>query len=70
MHQLFTISGGASRAMRQSPDANQPAAILAKIRFWRATMRRKAGQRENFFIAKNRDSESARRSFSSVGESR
>jgi hypothetical protein len=40
------------------------AAIRAKNRFWRAAMRREAGQRENFFIAKNRDSESAQRAFS------
>jgi hypothetical protein len=39
-------------------------AIRAKNRFWRAAMRREAGQRENFFIAKNRDSESAQRAFS------
>jgi hypothetical protein len=39
------------------------AAIRAENRFWRAPMRRLAGQRENFFIAKNGDSESARRAF-------
>jgi hypothetical protein len=39
--------------------ANRLAAIRIKNRFWRAAMRRKAGQRKNFFIAKNRDSESA-----------
>jgi hypothetical protein len=35
------------------------AAIRAKIRFWRASMRREGGEHENFFIAKVRDSESA-----------
>lgn len=36
-------------------------AIRAKNRFWRAPMRRDAGGHENFFIAKNGDSESAQR---------
>ena len=40
------------------------AAIRAKSRFWRATMRHEAVDHENFFIAKNRDSESAQRAFS------
>ena len=39
-------------------------AIRAKSRIWRVPMRRDAGELENFFIAKNRDSESARRVFS------
>jgi hypothetical protein len=39
--------------------ANQPSAIRAKIRFWRAAMRREVSARENFFIAKTCDSESA-----------
>jgi hypothetical protein len=38
-------------------------AIRAKNRFWRAPMRRDAGAGENFFIAKNRDSESTRSVF-------
>jgi len=38
-------------------------AIRPKKRFWRAAMRRKAGDHENFFIAKNRDSESAQPAF-------
>jgi hypothetical protein len=38
-------------------------AIRAKSRFWRAPMRRDAGDRENFFIAKNGDSESTQRAF-------
>jgi len=42
---------------------NQPRAIRAKNRFWPATARRKAGGHENFFVAKNRDSESALRAF-------
>ena len=40
------------------------AAIRAKSRFWRAAMRHEAVDHENFFIAKNRDSESAQRAFS------
>jgi hypothetical protein len=40
---------------------NQPQSIRAKIRVWRASMRREGTDRENFFIAKNRDSESAKR---------
>jgi hypothetical protein len=43
--------------------ANQRRTIPAKIRFWRAPMRHEAGEHENFFIAKNRDSESAQRAF-------
>jgi hypothetical protein len=39
------------------------AAIRAKNRFWRAPMRRDGGNRENFFIAKNCDSESTQRAF-------
>jgi hypothetical protein len=38
-------------------------AIRAKIRFWRATMRREGGEHENFFIAKVGDSESAQCAF-------
>jgi hypothetical protein len=47
----------------QNRTANQRHAIRPKNRFWRATMRREAGNRENFFIAKNRDSESVQRAF-------
>jgi hypothetical protein len=43
------------------------AAIRAKNRFWRAPMRRDAGDRENFFIAKNGDSESTQRAFGRHG---
>jgi hypothetical protein len=39
------------------------AAIRAKNPLWRAQMRRDAGDRENFFIAKNGDSESTTRAF-------
>jgi hypothetical protein len=39
------------------------AAIRAKNRFWRAQMRRDGGDSENFFIAKNGDSESTQRVF-------
>jgi hypothetical protein len=42
---------------------NQLRAIRAENRLWRAAMRREAGGHENFFIAKNRDSESAQRAF-------
>jgi hypothetical protein len=47
----------------QNRAANHWAAIRAKNWFWRAAMRREAGGHENFFIAKNRDSESAQRPF-------
>jgi hypothetical protein len=47
----------------QNRAANHQRAIRSKNWFWRATMRREAGGHENFFIAKNRDSESAQRSF-------
>jgi hypothetical protein len=49
---------------RKARSANQARAIRSKNRFWRAAMRRKAGEHENFFIAKIRDSESARCAFS------
>jgi hypothetical protein len=62
VHQLFTITGDALRDVEIAA-SESAAAILAKIRFWRATMRRKAGEHENFFIAKNRDSESTQRAF-------
>jgi hypothetical protein len=62
VHQLFTITVDASRDV-EIVASESAAAILAKIRFWRATMRRKAGEHENFFIAKNRDSESTQRAF-------
>jgi hypothetical protein len=39
------------------------AAIRAKNRIWRAALRREAGGHENFFVAKNRDSESVQRTF-------
>jgi hypothetical protein len=62
MHRSFTMSGELS-AKTKSPSPNQPHAIRSKNRFWRAAMRREAGGHENFFIAKNRDSESAQRAF-------
>jgi hypothetical protein len=58
------------RAPAEKSHRESAAAIRAKNRFWRATMRREAGCRENFFIAKNGDSESAQRAFSGIGESR
>jgi hypothetical protein len=48
---------------REIRNANQRRAIRAKNRFWRAAMRREAGERENYLIAKIRDSESAQRAF-------
>jgi hypothetical protein len=62
VHQSFTITGDASRDV-ENRRRESAAAILAKIRFWRAAIRRKAGGHENFFIAKNRDSESTQRAF-------
>jgi len=61
LHISFTMSVGGSCDPKMP--ANQRRAIRAKIRFWRAPMRREAGEHENFFIAKNRDSESALRAF-------
>jgi hypothetical protein len=60
MHQSFTISG----AIGKNGVAESVVAIRAKNRFWRAPISRKAGKRKNFFIAKNRDSESAQPPFS------
>jgi hypothetical protein len=57
----FAASGGASREPKRL--ANQLSAIRAKIRFWRAPMRREVFARENFFIAKICDSESMQRAF-------
>jgi hypothetical protein len=62
VHQSFTISGDASRDTKNH-GRESAVAILAKIRFWRAAMRHEGGSHENFFIAKNRDSESAQRTF-------
>jgi hypothetical protein len=50
--------------MGKNGDAESVAAIRSKNRFWRAPIGREAAQRKNFFIAKNRDSESARPPFS------
>src|SRR5260370_604815 len=52
-----TMSGDASPRSETAP-ANQPHAIRAKNRFWRARMRREAGLHENFFLAQNRASTS------------
>jgi hypothetical protein len=51
--------GDAWRSSREAAP-NQPQSIRAKIRVWRAPMRREGVGRENFFIAKIRDSESVR----------
>jgi hypothetical protein len=62
LHRSFTmiadVSAENENVARESVDA-----IRAKIRFWRAMMRREADEHENFFIAKVRDSESAQRDF-------
>ncbi|THD71657.1 MAG: hypothetical protein E7813_05085 [Bradyrhizobium sp.] len=50
------------RADEKSP-RESVAAIRAKMPLWRAAMTREAGERENFFIAKIHDSESAQRVF-------
>jgi len=51
--------------------ANRPcesvATIRPEIRFWRAPMRRWRVTHENFFVAKNRDSDSAQRAFGRHG---
>jgi len=62
VHRSFTMIGASSRKPKIR-NANQRCAIRAKNRFWRAAMRREAGEHENFFIAKIRDSESAQRAF-------
>jgi hypothetical protein len=62
VHKSFTMIDASSRDPKIR-NANQRRAIRAKNRFWRAAMRREAGEHENFFIAKNRDSESAQRAF-------
>jgi hypothetical protein len=51
------------RARDENTPANQPRAIRAKNRFWRATLNSEAGEHENFFVAKVCDSESAQRAF-------
>jgi hypothetical protein len=61
-----------SVTMHRAEEKSHPesaTAILAKTRFWRAAMRREAGEHENFFIAKNCDSESAQRAFNRRRES-
>jgi hypothetical protein len=58
----FTMFAGATlRTGKQHRES--ASAIRSKNRFWRAPMRREGGGHENFFIAKNRDSESAQRAF-------
>jgi hypothetical protein len=52
---------------KEKPRPESAAAIPAKNRFWRAAMRREAGEHENFFVAKNCDSESAQRAFGRLG---
>jgi hypothetical protein len=61
-HRSFTMTDDCG-CWRGDAAANQPQSIRAEIRFWRVVLRREACNRENFFIAKNRDSESARRPF-------
>jgi hypothetical protein len=57
-YRSFTITGPTSRRAAIST-RESAAAIRAKFRFRRPAMRREAGECENFFIAKYRDSESA-----------
>jgi hypothetical protein len=57
------VDRSAIRRLDQKPSCESAAAIRAKNRFWRAPMRRDAGTGENFFIAKNRDSESTQSVF-------
>jgi hypothetical protein len=64
------VQTGDDHRAEEKPHPESAAAIPAKNRFWRAAMRRKAGEHENFFIAKNCDSESARRAFDRYRESR
>lgn len=63
VHRSFTISGEVrGRDEHFSPRISR-ARFAQKTGFWRAPMRREAGEHENFFIAKIRDSESAQRAF-------
>ena len=64
VHRSFTIIAKSRARDRRFRVANRARAIRAKIRFRRASMRREAGERENFFIAKSHDSESAPGAFS------
>jgi hypothetical protein len=57
------VTAHRARHASQNAVANRSAAIRIKNRFWRAVMRRKAGHCKNFFVAKNRDSESVRPAF-------
>ena len=59
----FRARAGARPGMTINRLVESVAAIRAKTRLWRAAMRCAAVNRENFFIAKNRDSESARVAF-------
>jgi hypothetical protein len=52
------MSPARGKSLRESAEA-----IRAKNWFWRAAMSPEAGEHENFFIAKNRDSGSAKRAF-------
>jgi len=50
-------------AMRKNRRRRIDDSDSAKNRFWRATIRPEAGEDENFFVAKNRDSESTQPPF-------
>jgi hypothetical protein len=52
------MSPARGKSLRESAEA-----IRAKNWLWRAAISPEAGEHENFFIAKNRDSESAKRAF-------
>jgi hypothetical protein len=58
-----SIKSAAAHGVERKCRCESGSTIRAKNRFWRAAMRREANEHENFFIAKNRDSESAQRAF-------
>jgi hypothetical protein len=62
VHQSF-ISGSRSIARTDEPTRISRARFAQKTGFGERAMRREAGEHENFFIAKNRDSESAQGAF-------
>jgi len=63
VHRSFTMNGGDASRDTKTAAAESAAAILAKNRFWRARRDAKPASMKNFFLAKNRDSESTQRAF-------
>jgi hypothetical protein len=59
-HRSFTMIDDAQCSKRVLPRISR-IRFERKIRRWRAVLRREAGERENFFVAKIRDSESVQR---------